>query len=79
MTWQLLAFAAAATLEIAGCFSVLAWPRQAGSLRPAMLGTRLGAANHAVVYQGESGKRTLSPVLWQRILALRQGGHAHNW
>jgi DNA-binding transcriptional regulator YiaG len=31
---------------------------------------RIGAANKAVVYQWESRKRTPSPVLWQRVLAL---------
>ena len=31
---------------------------------------RLGAANKAVVYQWESGKRRPSPVFWARITAL---------
>lgn len=30
----------------------------------------IGAANKAVVYQWESGKRTPSPVFWERVLAL---------
>lgn len=33
---------------------------------------RIGAANKAVVYQWESGKRRPSPVFWTRIVALRQ-------
>ena len=32
---------------------------------------RVGAANKAVVYQWESGKRRPSPVFWARITALR--------
>jgi DNA-binding transcriptional regulator YiaG len=32
---------------------------------------RIGAANKAVVYQWESGKRRPSPVFWGRIVALR--------
>jgi hypothetical protein len=31
---------------------------------------RIGAANKAVIYQWESRKRTLSPVFWQRVLAI---------
>ncbi len=34
----------------------------------------IGAAGKAVVYQWESRKRTPSPVFWQRIQALSQGG-----
>jgi DNA-binding transcriptional regulator YiaG len=34
------------------------------------LAQKLGAAGKAVVYQWESRKRTPSPVLWQRLLAL---------
>ena len=30
----------------------------------------IGAANQAVVYQWESGKRTPSPVFWDRLLRL---------
>jgi DNA-binding transcriptional regulator YiaG len=33
---------------------------------------RIGAANKAVVYQWESGKRRPSPVFWTRITAIRQ-------
>ena len=32
---------------------------------------RIGAANKAVVYQWESGKRQPSPVFWARIVAIR--------
>ena len=32
----------------------------------------VGAANKAVVYQWESGKRLLSPIFWERILLLEQ-------
>jgi DNA-binding transcriptional regulator YiaG len=35
---------------------------------------RIGAANKAVVYQWESGKRRPSPVFWARIAALRDPG-----
>jgi ribosome-binding protein aMBF1 (putative translation factor) len=35
------------------------------------LAQKLGAAGKAVVYQWESRKRTPSPVLWQRLLALK--------
>ena len=34
--------------------------------------TRVGAANKAVVYQWESGKRKPSPVFWMRIVNLRR-------
>jgi DNA-binding transcriptional regulator YiaG len=34
---------------------------------------RIGAANKAVIYQWESGKRRPSPVFWARIVALRRG------
>jgi DNA-binding transcriptional regulator YiaG len=34
------------------------------------LAQKLGAAGKAVIYQWESRKRTPSPVLWQRLLAL---------
>ena len=35
---------------------------------------RIGAAGKAVVYQWEAGKRTPSPVLWQRVLELERPG-----
>jgi DNA-binding transcriptional regulator YiaG len=35
------------------------------------LAQKIGAAGKAVVYQWESRKRTPSPVLWQRLLALK--------
>jgi hypothetical protein len=34
------------------------------------LARRIAAAGKAVVYQGESGKRRPSPVLWRRVLDL---------
>ena len=36
------------------------------------LALQIGAAGKAVVYQWESRKRTPSPVLWQRVLALQR-------
>jgi DNA-binding transcriptional regulator YiaG len=38
------------------------------------LARRIGAAGKAVIYQWESGKRTPSPVLWQRVLQLERCG-----
>ena len=35
---------------------------------------QIGAANKAVVYQWESGKRRPSPVFWARIVALHHSG-----
>ena len=43
------------------------------ALPQAALARRIGAAGKAVIYQWESRKRTPSPVLWQRVLALE--GH----
>ena len=46
--------------------------RRARGLSQAQLATLVGAARKAVVYQWEAGKRTPSPVFWQRITALHQ-------
>jgi DNA-binding transcriptional regulator YiaG len=40
------------------------------SLSQAQLAVRIGAAGRAVVYQWESRKRTPSPLLWRKIMAL---------
>jgi DNA-binding transcriptional regulator YiaG len=45
--------------------------RHALRLTLAEFAERIGAANKAVVYQWESGKRRPSPVFWARIMALR--------
>ena len=46
--------------------------RRRKSLTQAALARRIGAAGKAVIYQGESRKRTPSPVLWQRIRELER-------
>jgi len=48
--------------------------RHALRLTLSEFGARVGAANKAVVYQWESGKRRPSPVFWSRIVALRDPG-----
>ena len=48
--------------------------RHALRLTLAEFAERIGAANKAVVYQWESGKRRPSPVFWARIVALRDPG-----
>jgi DNA-binding XRE family transcriptional regulator len=45
--------------------------RHALGLTLSEFASRVGAANKAVVYQWESGKRRPSPVFWTRIAALR--------
>ena len=46
--------------------------RQRLCLSQRMLATQIGAANKAVVYQWESGRRRPSAVLWQRVEHLAQ-------
>jgi len=48
--------------------------RHALRLTLSEFGARVGAADKAVVYQWESGKRRPSPVFWSRIVALRDPG-----
>lgn len=56
----------------ANCASVIVGLRLRLGLSQRQLASRVGAANRAVVYQWESGKRRPSPVLWLRILRLQR-------
>jgi len=49
------------------CACQLAKTRRQLGLTQAQLAGQIGAANKAVVYQWESGKRKPSPVFWKRI------------
>jgi ribosome-binding protein aMBF1 (putative translation factor) len=52
--------------------SVIIGFRQRTGLSQAQLASKVGAANKAVVYQWESGRRKPSPVFWLRIVHLQR-------
>jgi DNA-binding transcriptional regulator YiaG len=53
-----------------GCGRYLRRLRRRLNISQADLAELIGAANKAVVYQWESGKRSPSPVFWERVLGL---------
>jgi DNA-binding transcriptional regulator YiaG len=53
-----------------GCGLHLRKLRRRFKISQSDLAELVGAANKAVVYQWESGKRTPSPVFWERVLTL---------
>jgi DNA-binding transcriptional regulator YiaG len=79
---EFLAHAFGRSSTVLGCRSPLASPppdyaskiirmRHRLQFTQAALATRVGAANKAVVYQWETGKRIPSPVFWARLLRVR--------
>jgi DNA-binding transcriptional regulator YiaG len=79
---EFLAHAFGRSPTVLGCRSPLATPpsdyaskiiriRRRLHFTQAALATRVGAANKAVVYQWETGKRTPSPVFWARLQRVR--------
>ena len=56
----------------ADCGEQITITRHALRMTMSAFAVRIGAANKAVVYQWESGKRTPSPVFWARIVAERR-------
>jgi DNA-binding transcriptional regulator YiaG len=53
------------------CGEAITITRHALRMTLSEFAVRIGAANKAVVYQWESGRRTPSPVFWARIVAMK--------